>query len=83
MADEGSNVIRLPNGIELDPDAMWAPGIRDHARRKGFPGLRAFVATHPDGKQAYLLVEGQDAIFESQSYEAACAHIDIMAMAAS
>jgi hypothetical protein len=78
---QGPNAIALPNGIILDPDAGWAHGIRNHAHVKGFPGMRAFVATHPDGKRCYVLVDGQDAIFEDPSFEAVCVHIDMMAAA--
>jgi hypothetical protein len=77
---QGPNAIALPNGIILDPDAGWAADIRRKARARGFPGLRAFVATQSDGQRSYILVEGQDVIFESQSFEAVCCHIDMMAM---
>lgn len=69
----------LPNNIELDDGALLAPGLQSYARGKGFDDARAFVATHPDGYQTYLLVVGTEPEFESQLYEAVAVHIDMMA----
>lgn len=61
--------IPLPNGVVLD-----------HAERLGLPCMRAFLATHPDGMQEYLLINGTTPVYSSTSLEAAAAHLDIMAL---
>ena len=66
----------LSNGIVLAPQQ----NLTNYAHERGLHDVRAFLATHPDGKQTYLVVVGERAEFESTSYEAIAAHLDIMAM---
>ena len=73
--------IRLENGILLDDQDLWAPFLQSYAMRKGLTDVRAFVATDTNGAKSYLIVDGQRPEFETQSYEAAAAHIDIMWLA--
>ncbi len=68
----------LPNKIVLDDEGGWVKGLQHHAERKGLSNVRVFLATHPNGKQYYVITEKGEAIFESTSAEAISCHLDIM-----
>lgn len=70
--------IALPNGILLDSEGRWSSDLQDYARDKGLDEVRVFAATHPDGTESYVVVEGEAAVFESQQFEAIAVHLDIM-----
>lgn len=71
--------ITLENGIILDDSELACPTLSKYAKAKHFDDVRVFVATHPDGEQSYLLVQGQTPVFESQQFEAIAVRIDMMA----
>lgn len=71
--------IKLPNGIVLDDQALWAPKLAEYAVRKNIQNIRAFVSTDTTGVKNYLLVQGEQPIFENQSFEACAVHLDMMA----
>lgn len=76
--------ITLANGIVLDDEACSAPTLRERIKYHGLQdSLRVFHATHPSGREEYLLVKGTDPVFASQSAEGLWSHIDIEALIAS
>jgi hypothetical protein len=40
-----------------------------------------FLAQTPDGHKSYLLVDGQEPIYENQNFESMACHIDALKMA--
>jgi len=69
-------IIRLSNGIELDPDNDGAKSLTDWAKQKGLTNVRAFATS----LNTYLLIEGNTPIFENSCLEDCAVHLDIMAL---
>jgi len=70
--------VTTSTGIELDSDDMLAPSLTKYAKQKGLEGIRAFVATHPDNAQEYVLVKDQNVIYANSSAEAVACHLDML-----
>ena len=70
--------ITLENGIILDDQEGMAPDLASWAKQKGLKDARVFVA-NDNGRKTYLLVIGEEPIYENQKSEAVATHIDILA----
>lgn len=68
------------NGFTLDPDHDFAKSMTHYAQSKGFPSVRGFHVTDPNGRQTYLLVDGQTPFYEHTSFESCCCRIDFMVL---
>jgi hypothetical protein len=73
--------IALPNGIVLDPDGGWAASAQEYARGKGLDDVRVFFSRDKTGYESYLVVVGEAPEYESPSFEAVAARIDVLAAA--
>lgn len=66
-------------GVRLDETDM-TKSMDQWAKRAGV-NVKAVLATHPDERQEYVLIQNQEPVFASQSAEGIAAHIDIMSLA--
>lgn len=73
--------VTTTTGVVLDFGHEWAKGLTEYAARKGLVGYAAAHATHPDGSQEYLLIQGQEPVYASPSYEAVGVRIDVLTLA--
>ena len=61
----------------LDSDEGGAPDLQRWVEHRGLKDFRVFVSTHKKtGSKTYLLVEGENAVYESQQSEAVAVFID-------
>lgn len=74
-------IVNTATGVLLDTEGGFAESGQRYANEKGVD-VRVFLATHPDGTKAYVLVHPtkRQVIYETQSFEALGVHIDIMAL---
>lgn len=71
------STITLENGIILDDQEGMAPSLKEYAEHKKIEDIRVFVA-NDNGRKSYLLVIGEEPVFENQSSEAVACYIDIL-----
>jgi len=87
--EERMSVITLPNGIVLDsigPEPLFAArSASDYAHHLGLESVKVYLATHPNEKREYLVVaqdeNGTIPVYESNSLEEICCHLDMMKLA--
>ena len=77
------SIITLPNGIVLDSvgsePLFLARSANEYTKQLGLESVWIYLATFPSGEQKYLIL-AQDTIpiYESNSFEAICCHLDMM-----
>lgn len=71
--------VTTTTGVELDDEAMMAPNLTAWAKRYGLPH-HAFVATHPNGRQEYCLVNDGAVVYAKSAAEDVAAHLDMLSL---
>lgn len=68
----------LPNGIVIDDEGGACPTLRARIEYNNLFAVRVYLATHSNGDQEYVLVEGVEPIFASTSTEEVWSRIDLL-----
>lgn len=73
--------ITSDSGVDFDSEGGWAQSLQSYCKSKGVT-LIAFMATHPDGKKEYVLLDPADGrvVYANQSFEAMGCHVDMIAL---
>jgi hypothetical protein len=69
-------IIKLPNGITLDPNNEEAQNLIRYAKRKGMYDVKAFLVIDKKGYQEYLLAIANKPEYSSQRLKDIISHID-------
>lgn len=72
--------LNLPNGIVLDDGEGLAPELTAYASDRNVK-CRIFHSTLTNGYREYVIVVGQDVVYNNQSAEAIYARITMMSLA--
>jgi len=73
--------VTTSTGVELDTEGLWAKDATNYAKQLGLTNIIVTVATHKDGSKEYLILEDNQASYDSQKYEDILCHIEMMALA--
>lgn len=68
----------LPNGVVLDNERCAAHQLNQRVESLGLKNIRVFAAKHPDGIEEYIIVEGEEAIYASQTSDAIWCRLGIL-----
>jgi hypothetical protein len=64
-----SDPIVTSTGVKLDFDHEGAKSATKYAKSKGQKNLSVAFATFPDGQNFYVIIQGSEVLYESQSFE--------------